>query len=66
MSNVDKVNENGYTFKEWLRYGDRYVEVICGLGLDDLPDGPSRESWNDGVRPKDYAIMMLEEEGFPF
>jgi hypothetical protein len=42
---------------------DRYVEAICGLGLDDLADGPSRDCWNDGVKPKDYAIMMLEESG---
>ena len=63
MSNVNEVNEDGYTFKEWLLKADRYIEVICGLALDDLVDGPSRASWNDGVKPKDYAIMMLEESG---
>jgi len=66
MSNVDKVNDDGYMFKEWFRKADRCIEAVCGLGLDDLPDGPSWDSWNDGVKPKDYAIMMLEEEGFPF
>ena len=66
MNDVDKVNENGYTFKEWLRKADRCIAAVCGLGLDDLPDGPSWDSWDDGVKPKDYAIMILEEEGFPF
>ena len=66
MNDVNKVNDDGYMFKEWLRKADRCIEAVCGLGLDDLPDGPSWDSWNDGVKPKDYAIMMLEEEGFPF
>jgi hypothetical protein len=61
---MSEVNEDGWPFTEWLLKADRYVEAICGLGLDDLVDGPSRDCWNDGVKPKDYAIMMLEESTF--
>ena len=61
--NEDTVNEDGYTFVDWLLKADRYVEAICGLALDDLVDGPSRNCWLDAVKPKDYAIMMLEESG---
>ena len=60
----DEVNEDGWPYTDWLLKADRYVEVITlGLGLDDLVDGPSRDCWLDGVKPKDYAIMMLEESG---
>ena len=63
MSNFNEINEDGWTFTEWWTRADRHIELICGLGLDDLVDGPSRDCWNDGVKPKDYAIMMLEESG---
>ena len=58
-------NSAGHTFKEWFRLADQFVEAVCGLGLDDLPDGPSWDSWNDNVSPADYVQMILEEEGFP-
>jgi hypothetical protein len=59
-------NGNGHTFKQWYRLADRAVEDVCGLGLDDLPDGNSWDAWNNDESPVDYARMVLEEEGFPF
>jgi hypothetical protein len=57
-------NDNGLTFKEWLRLADRAVSAVCGLGLDDLPDGPSWDAWNDDEAPADYASTMLYDAGF--
>jgi len=60
------INDDGITFKQWYRQADNAVARYCGLGLDDLPDGNSWDAWNDSVNPRDYATMILEEEGFTF
>tara|TARA_R110002020_G_scaffold173263_1_gene364075 strand:- start:359 stop:574 length:216 start_codon:yes stop_codon:yes gene_type:complete len=59
-------NEDGITFKQWYAAADRAVYRRSGLGVDDLPDGNSWDAWNESVDPSDYAVMLLEEEGFPF
>jgi len=59
-------NGAGHTFKEWYRLADEAVAAVCGLGIDDLPDGNSYDAWDADEAPKDYARMILEEEGFPF
>jgi len=59
-------NDAGMTFKQWYARVDNAVARYCGLGIDDLPDGNSWDAWNDSVHPREYAITMLEEEGFPF
>ena len=65
IPNSDTItNASGHTFKEWYRIADRAVARICGLGLDDLPDGNSWDAWNDNESPVNYARMILEEEGF--
>jgi hypothetical protein len=61
---IDSVNDNGLTFKEWFRLADSAVCAVCGLGLDDLPDGNSWYAWDDNESPVNYARMILEEEGF--
>ena len=58
-------NGAGHTFKEWYRLADRFVAAACGLGLDDLSDGPSWDAWNDDEAPEDYASTVLYDEGFP-
>jgi len=60
------MNEDGLTFDQWYTRADREVGRIIGLGLDDLPDGPSHDAWSDGVPPEEYAHDQLAEEGFPF
>jgi hypothetical protein len=57
-------NGNGHTFKQWFRLADRAVDAACGLGLDDLPDGPSWDAWNDDESPEDYASTVLHDAGF--
>lgn len=57
---------NGLTFTAWLAAADKHVRALVGVRLDDLPDGPSYDSWADEVSPEEYAETLLEEEGFPF
>ena len=61
-----KTNSNGDTFEAWYRKANAECVGIAGLGIDDLADGPSYDSWADDVDPRDYAIERLEEEDFPF
>lgn len=64
----EPTNCDGLTFDEWWSLADESCHDLSkgAAGLLDLPDGPSWDSWNDGVRPKDYAYDLLEEEGYPF
>ena len=61
-----KTNDSGLTFKQWLAEANAACEEICGLGLNDLADGPSWDMWNDDCPPREYAEELLVEEGFPF
>ena len=62
----DELNDDGYTFQEWMRKADTVVSGHCGLSCDDLGDGPSWSSWHAGMSPKEYAEELLREEDFPF
>ena len=53
------------TFEEWYREANAACVALCGLGIDDLPDGPSYDSWEAGISPADYARDQLIDEGFP-
>lgn len=66
MSTPEITNGSGLTFKEWYRKADHAVARVCGLGVDDLPDGNSYDAFISDELPADYARMILEEEGFPF
>ncbi len=59
-------NENGLTFDQWYAKVDYIVLDIAGVGIEDLADGNSYDAWSSGATSRDYAVMMLEEEGFPF
>ena len=61
-----KTNEDDLTFEAWYARADRACTRISGVGIDDLPDGNSYDAWQSNATPKDYAVMLLEEEGFPF
>lgn len=61
-----QTNEQGLTFQQWFDEANTACESLCGLGLDDLADGPSYDSWESGMSPREYAEEILEEEGFPF
>lgn len=53
------------TFEEWYASADRICIGIAGVGIEDLPDGPSWDAWNDGVRARHYVLDQLEADGFP-
>ena len=61
-----ETNCDGLTYKQWYDKVNAYVMNVAELGIDDLSDGPSWDSWNAGETPEDYAREMLEENGFPF
>lgn len=66
MIETTDINENGLTFPQWYAQVDRIVISIAGLGIEDLADGPSWDSWNDGMSPQEYAEEQLVNESFPF
>ena len=51
-------------FPNWYADVDRIMQSRCGLGIDDLPDGPSYDCWDDGMTPDEYVRLMLQQEGF--
>jgi hypothetical protein len=53
------------TFDAWYAQVDRICQATCGLGIEDLADGPSWDAWSDGCTPREYVRERLEEEGFP-
>lgn len=59
----DKIVD-GIKFKEWYDKVNVYVMSKIGLGIDDLPDGPSWDSWEGGMSPEDYGDERLREEGY--
>jgi len=67
---MSEVNEDGYTFVEWLSLADVAVERECKFALGDFivfalgDDDGVEQAWLNSVKPKDYAIMMLEESTF--
>ena len=58
-------NHRGETLNQWLAQVDRHVGAIAGLTHSDLADQPWYDWWADDVEPREAAIMLLEDEGFP-
>lgn len=52
-------------FDKWLARADRICVRRAGVDLDSLGDGPSYDSWADGVQPGEYVAERLAEAGFP-
>jgi hypothetical protein len=59
------MNTTYENFEAWYSAADKVCGAICGLGIDDLPDGPSWDSWDAGMTPREYVMDRLESEGFP-
>ena len=57
-------NTDDLTYEAWYKRVDRAVSALCGLGIDDLPDGNSYDAYDDGMTPREYAESVLDEEGF--
>lgn len=54
------------SFRQWYAAANRHCIAIAGVGIDDLPDGPSHDAYTSGASPYDYAFERLVEEGYPF
>ena len=66
MATPTTTNENGETFAAWYAAANKVCSGISGLTLDDLADAPSWDCWHDCMTPREFAEMVLEDEGFPF
>ena len=52
-------------YEAWYKKADAACIATAGVGIDDLPDGPSWDAWADGTPAADYATDQLDAEGFP-
>jgi hypothetical protein len=53
------------TFEEWLRSVDTWVSTLCGMGLDDLPDCPTHDWYDEGITPMVAAKRAIRRaKGF--
>jgi hypothetical protein len=49
------------TYKQWCAKVDALLHAKVGVGMNDLADGPSRDAYDDGLTPRDYAFGTLPE-----
>ena len=54
------------TFKQWMKKVDAIVASMAGLSVHDLADIDFYSRWEDEVPPREVALEVLENEGFPF
>ena len=54
------------SFKEFMKQVDKHLAVLCGMTSADLPDMDFYSRWEDECSPRDVALELLENEGFPF
>ena len=50
------------TFKEWRTAVDALLNRKVGLSLEDLPDQPLREAFDDGQTPEEFFDDTLRAE----
>jgi hypothetical protein len=51
-----------FTFEEWYQAVDDLMVQTVGLGIDDLADGPSYDSYDAGVTPRAYVRRQIRAE----
>ena len=54
------------SFKEFMKQVDKHVASFCGLTSEHLADMDFYSRWQDECSPRDVALELLENEGFPF
>jgi hypothetical protein len=52
------------TFEQWFDSADHICQLRSGLRLDDLPDGPSWDAWDNDISPANYVYDQLREAGY--
>ena len=53
---------NDERFALWLAYADRRVTKMVGVSLFDLEDALSRDAFDSGMSPKEFALEALEND----
>lgn len=53
-------------FETWMRFVERELLGLCGMGHMELPDYCYRDMFDDGETPQAAAIMALDNADFPF
>ena len=48
------------TFKEYMKQVDKYLNDLCGMGHEDLPDFCYHDNFDDGVSAKQTAEYAYE------
>jgi len=48
-------------FDAWMKQVNRVFVVNCGLGIDELPDAPYWDAWDDGLTPQEMYDLYVEE-----
>jgi hypothetical protein len=51
-------------FGTWRRIVNRKIVNVCGLEMDDLPDQPYYEWFEEGMDAEEAALIALEEAGW--
>lgn len=54
------------TFKEYMREVDLALVQVCGLTHSDLADYAYYDAYEAELEPREVALDVLSEEGFPF
>ena len=52
-----------HEFEAWYAQCDQICADIAGIGVDDLTDGPSYDSWEAGYSPCEYVLERLKDAG---
>jgi len=47
------------TFDQWKKQVDLYLQELCGMEADDLPDWGYRDAWEDDCTPKMAARRAI-------
>ena len=51
-------------FTSYMSRIDTYLNQLCGLVSDDLPDCMFHDWYNDGVQPREAAYQCLVDAGY--
>lgn len=49
------------SFEAWMKEVNKCLVKMCGMCADDLPDCCYRDWYDDGFKPKEAAVMAIEE-----
>ncbi|MES2367034.1 MAG: hypothetical protein V4563_14255 [Pseudomonadota bacterium] len=51
------------TFEAWMQQVNSYIDSLCGMTTDDLPDVCYRDWFEDGLKPASAAKRAIRNAG---